>query len=68
MGSIQEMGLNPLDISQKYKMGDKSKEWPTHSSPPKIYKKGNKNDNFFLKFKKSHYFNGIYTNFLTLFF
>ncbi len=23
------------DISQKYKMGDISKGWPTHSSPPK---------------------------------
>jgi hypothetical protein len=29
---------NP-DTSQKYKMGDISRRWPTHSSPQKIYEK-----------------------------
>jgi hypothetical protein len=28
------LGSNP-DISQKYKMGDISKQWPSRSSPPK---------------------------------
>jgi hypothetical protein len=34
------LGSN-LDISQKYKMGDMTKEWPTHSSPAKNIQKKN---------------------------
>ncbi len=32
------LGSNP-DISLKYEMGNKAKEWPTHSSPPRKYTK-----------------------------
>ncbi len=42
MGALACCGCSlgsDLDISQKYKMGDKSKRWPTHSRPPEIYKK-----------------------------